>query len=752
MRRNNDDEVMSKFKNRTFVVLLLVLAFGFACVFMLFHLAFSEGAISTGNGDQCLDMTLPENENAVPNDSLFKCYVLANDLRPERGEIYDERGRLLVGNFAVFEVAFDGKNFRKEHQDTLKANPHVYDDLVNKLAHDFYRHFKDRYPKYDEQYYHDFFAKGISQGKYRTLFSVNESQEKSWVTSMDTAFIRNLNYLKYKDAEGNTHRFKMCLNFISTNVRINPYGEMARRTLGMNNETKKFGLEYTMDSVLAGQEGSKKFLKLNNTVVPLKDRIEPIDGYNIHTTLNLEIQNAVHNELAQKLSELNAEWGCAIVMETTTGEIKAISNLLRSGADENTYYSESMEYAMNAKVEPGSTFKLASLLAYFENGGKDDECIYPMFNHVFEFPLKSGAVRRYAKSDSKVHGETLGTPNEIFQRSSNIGVASIIVKSFGMKNFAGYRNQLEKFGFFDTIHTQLGDLMPASIRNDGKFDNYYAVCFGAGFHLPVMRTLMFYNAVANGGKMMSPLFVKYVTNNYDTIERYEPKVIMQRIASEKTLAKARAYLDSVVWGRYGTGRHYKDSTCMFAGKTGTRDLWDAKTRTWIYDRNAVSFCGYFPKDAPIYTMIVYIYDVPQHSEVAVDAFGRIARAIMNSANFSAMKNVDEFPYRPLKLENPINRLYFNKMFSYLGYDTLAYPSNTKYWMFVNEKTCTMAKMSPKTIANVNGVPDVRGLIASDAIAELTRAGYKTSITGRGVVKEQTYDKERRLVRLHLEPI
>ena len=169
-----------------------------------------------------------------------------------------------------------------------------------------------------------------------------------------------------------------------------------------------------------------------------------------------------------------------------------------------------MEYALNAKVEPGSTFKLASLLAYFERTPVDT-AHFPMFNHTFRVPTKSGRYIEKAKSDSKVHGETPGLSNEIFQRSSNIGVASMIFKAYGMGHFSDYRKQLAKFGFFDTVQTQLGPILPAAIRNDGRFDNYYAVCFGAGFTMPVLRTLMYYNAIANNGKMMKPFIVKYIT-------------------------------------------------------------------------------------------------------------------------------------------------------------------------------------------------------------------------------------------------
>lgn len=740
--------------NRTHLALtfLLLLLLGGACLGKVIYLSFAQHKLAMGTADECIDTTV---EGWTDREDC-ECYVRENPLQPVRGEVYDDHGRLLIGNHTVFEIAFDGNAFSEEFSNRKKYTSDEVKDILESLSRDFYKLFKDRYPKRDEAFYFNFFKKHYTNKTYGSLFPVNIWSERSWVTSIDTAKIRHFSYLKKKTTDRKTgevngsKEFRSYINFVPFPVRINPYGEMARRTLGVNLGNRHYGMEYTFDQYLAGEEGSKQYLELNKAKIPLNKRINPIDGHNVHTTLNLEIQNVVHNEMSRKLQELNAVWGCAIVMETKTGEIKAITNLRRDTINGAAIYSETMEYAMNAKVEPGSTFKLASLLAYFEKGMDDNDTCYPMFAHTFKYPMKSGGFRSYSKVDSKVRGEALGAPNEIFQRSSNIGVASMIFKAYGMKNFADYRKQLQKFGFFDTIHTQMGDLMPASIRNDGKFDNYYAVCFGAGFHLPVMRTLMFYNAIANNGKMMKPLFIKYITNDFDTIERFEPEVVMEKIASERTIHKAQAYLDSVVWGRYGTGRHYKDPACPFAGKTGTRDLWDEKTKQWVYDRNAVSFCGYFPKDNPKYTVIVYIYDVIPHSEVAVDVFAKIARSIMNSNNYSAMHSIYEYPKMPFKQTSPINKQYFNTLSAALGYDTTLM-STTLQYLNVQCKDSVNLECTALKIGTTEGVPNVMNMIASDAVSILNKKGYKTVVIGRGIVKKQIIDKPTRVVRLYLEP-
>ena len=658
MRTNKKQEASSSTLGRMTVVYLLMVLVGVACLIKILYLSIVERAVASGTSDKCVDTTVPGWEDKVTDDTY--CFVRENMLRPVRGEIYDDHGRVLVANFTVFEVAFDGKGFSREYADTLNKNSKAYDEIFRQLADDFYYQFKDRFPRYNADYYYDFFTKNIQKKKYATLFPVREWDEKMWVMGVDTAFVKNRPYLykTFVNEDGDSIRKRIVhthLNYVPANVRVNPYGEMAKRTLGVETPDRQFGLEHVMNGILAGVDGSKKYLELNHAKVPLQERMDPEDGHNIHTTIKLEIQHAVHNELSRKLSELNAEWGCAIVMETKTGEIKAISNLRRAAADAS-YYTESMEYALNAKVEPGSTFKLASLLAFLEKTPQDTAAIYPMFNHTFEFPTKSGAVKRYFKSDSKVHGETLGNPSEIFQRSSNIGIASMIFHAYGIKNFQGYYNQLKKMGLLDTLHTQLGDIMPAKIKSGvNDFNTYYATCFGAGFTIPILRTLTYYNAIANGGKMMAPLFVRYVTDTYDTIQRFEPQVLMEHFVSDSTVREARKYLEKVVWGPYGTARRFRDENCMFAGKTGTRDIWDEKAGAYRKDINAVSFCGYFPMDKPQYTVIIYIYGVPYHSDVAADAFARIARSIMNSSNYSATRSASDYPFTPLTRTAPIRK-------------------------------------------------------------------------------------------------
>lgn len=744
---------VSAYRKRITLVYFFVLLLGLACAGKILYLVFAQGALYSGSSKYCADMTTsdPVRNSTAADDSLCPCFIRENTLRPVRGEIYDNCGRLLVGNYTVFEIAVSGNHLSRFMIDTLEKNPKLADFLITELSKNFYARFKDRFPNRTEDAYRNLFAKAIKDKHYVTVLPVRIQDEQAWITGLDTAFIKHLPCLYTCVDNKQKLQFNINWNFVPVTVRITPYGDMARRTLGMYNAVRRYGMEYHLNDVLAGTEGSKKYLEINHAVVPLKERLEPVDGYNIHTTLNLEIQNIVHNELTRKLTELNGKWGCAVIMEVETGEIKAISNLRRA-ADDGSRYTESMEYAIDARIEPGSTFKLASLLAYLEKIPDDNEHTYPMFNHTFKYPLKSGGYRQYPKSDSKVHDETLGTPDEIFQRSSNIGMGSMIFDAYGMKNFAAYRRQLAKLGIFDTLHTQLGDVMPATVKNGtNDFNSYYGTCFGAGFTMPIIRTLVYYNAIANNGRMMAPLFVKYITNAYDTVETFEPEVLNPQILSPSTIQKARNYLKNVVWGEHGTARHYKDPACPFAGKTGTRDIWNEKEGAYDYNRNSVSFCGYFPIDKPKYTAIVFINNVAGHSNLAVEVFSKIARNVMNNTNYGATHNVEDFARQPLHLKNPVHKRYFNTLTNGLGYDTTAIDSNATYLTVDGTDLTTQPKVKKVPNRTTENIPDVRHKIASDAVSELMHAGYKVTLHGRGTVTKQTVNKINHTVSLYLQP-
>ena len=294
MKTNKKQEISSSTWTRMNIVYLLMVLVGVACLIKILYLSIVERAVASGDPDKCMELIGKDPDSIKKLRQVdHACYILENTLKPVRGEIYDDHGRVLVANFTVFEVAFDGRGFAREYADTLKKNSNAFDEIFHMLADDFYAQFKDRFPRFNAEYYYNFFKKNISEGKYSTLFSVNEWDEKMWVTGADTAFIKKRPYLfKFIVNENSEDTIRkqilhMHFNYVPANVRINPYGEMAKRTLGVETPDRQYGLEHCMNDILAGVNGSKKYLELNHAKVPLRDRIDPEDGYNIHTTIKL---------------------------------------------------------------------------------------------------------------------------------------------------------------------------------------------------------------------------------------------------------------------------------------------------------------------------------------------------------------------------------------------------------------------------------------------------------------------------------
>jgi len=291
----------------------------------------------------------------------------------------------------------------------------------------------------------------------------------------------------------------------------------------------------------------------------------------------------------------------------------------------------------------------------------------------------------------------LGAPIEIFQRSYNEGTASMVFSVYP-KDFKGYTNKLDQFGIIDSLPTQLGTIKPPTIRRGARdINTFYSTCFGAGFKMAPIQTLTYYNAVANNGKMIRPIFVKSITGNDGVIQVYETDVINEQIASPYTIERAKKYLHAVVTGPHGTAKKYAEFVPHFAGKTGTRDIWDPSTNSYLKTRNSASFCGFFPFENPKYTMIVYMYNIEKMSGEAVEVFANIAQKIMNIENFSTLKEYEKPKTNPTPVLQP--------------------------------------KKVDQKITQNNVLIQIIGMNVSDAIFELSKFGYKTEIEGRGVVKQ-----------------
>jgi cell division protein FtsI (penicillin-binding protein 3) len=657
------------FRRRAFLVYALTLLFGVGCLVQVLYLAISQRPLFSGDPKYCLDKTQPDwEQNPLNNDPNCRCIVTVNDLIPARGDIYDDTGNILASDFTVFDVVIDGRKLKPDIVKTKKGefvNDTLYvtkeikisrsdkiavNKLINELVDKFYFHFKHKFD-HSKEYYRKKLTEAIIDQRNVDILKSNLISEKTLVTSEDTAFIRKLPLFQDKCR-------KKCIGFPSYFKRIYPYGELAKRVIGTVPPGAPSGLEKTFDDWLSGAKGAQKMLYIDGIRVPSEKFSNPNDGANIHTTLNLRMQNIVYEALMDKLYQKNAQWGCVVLMEVETGNVKAMVNLKKHTNERGTTgYFEIFNHAFRQECEPGSTFKLASLLTYLEKVPNDSAKSYLLCGcDIAKHFIKDSKKFRTTCGMSDMAGSRhrYGKPIEIFQRSLNEGTGTMIFDAHN-NSFQSYLSALDSIGITLPLETQIGTVgAPRIIRDAKSMRTFYITTWG-GFNMAPIQTLTYFNGVANNGKMVCPKFVSYITKQDQVVEVFPTKVIKEQMTRKDVIERAKKYLEAVVTGPNGTARIYRDSIPHFAGKTGTRDiLVQNPDGTWGYykGRNSVSFCGYFPAEKPKYSMIVYLYDVEGMSATAAQLFYTIAKRIMGEESTHLLKEID-------KSEGIKNSIYIN---------------------------------------------------------------------------------------------
>jgi len=643
-------EYLKTFKRRALLVYALVLVFGIACLVQVLILATKQRALFSGDPKYCLDKTDPNwKQNPLAKDKNCRCIVTVNDIFPARGDILDDQGNVLASDFTVFDVTIDGTRLhpfiQKKKKDTFlndtlyvtpsrkisRSNKKEVTQLIEELSEAFYNHFNHKFTDYSKEHYRKKIAESILECKNVDILQSNLSSESLLVTCKDTAFLYTLPLFQKTCP-------KKCTNFTRHYKRIYPQGELAKRTVGAVTKNQRYGVEHAFDHWLSGKKGAQKMLFIDSIPVPSEKFSNPEDGANVHTTLNLKMQSIVYEALMDKLFQMDAQWGCAIVMEIETGEIKAMANLRKNvNKKGHVGYFEDFNYTTTGS-EPGSTFKLASLLAYLEKVPNDTAQSYLLCGcSIAKYFDKAYSAKMKTKCNATSH--RAATPMEIFQRSSNEGIGSMIFGAYNV-DFKSYLSVLDSMGITLPLETQFGTVNAPKINRNSK-DNYdfYATTWG-NFKMTPIQTLTYFNGVVNHGKMVAPKIVSYISKQDKVLQIFPKKVIKEQMARKDVIARAQKYLEAVVNGPYGTARLYKDSIPHFAGKTGTRGVYVETEKGWEYDktRNGISFCGYFPVEKPKYSMIVYIYDVQGKSPHAVQLFYTIAKRIENP---DLMKEIDK---------------------------------------------------------------------------------------------------------------
>ena len=525
--------------------------------------------------------------------------------------------------------------------------------------------------------------------------------------------------------------------FEKVDKRFRPFGGLAQRTIGFINEDRHgAGLEYTFEQSLAGKSGEALFERVPGGVKPVYDGTEtkPLPGYDVKTTLDINLQDVAENALYKSLVDNNAQYGCVILMEVATGEIKAVANLGKASDDT---YKEDYNYAFadQGRTEPGSTFKLASMMALFEarpNIKLDD--IVDTGNGRM---LVGGAV----KSDS--HGYGRITVQQVFEKSSNIGVARLVNENFA-KNPTEYTDYLKKFGLDKSLGFQMaGEAQPyVKDPTDRSWSRTSLTTMSIGYELKLapLQTLALYNAIANGGVKVQPLIVKEIKQADKVLQRNETKVLNPKICSAATLAKVKAMMEGVV--TEGTARGIRPKDYTIAGKTGT--AWKFKngqyTKTY-----STSFVGYFPADKPKYSCIVVV-DSPRNgriygADVAAPVFREVADKCMARDLLSqrpllakARLNKSRVPFVRAGMHDEL-ALICQK----LGLAGQTQATGGEEWVRAASDTAFHARTVALVVNPVRAgrVPQVRGLTLRDALFLLENRGLHVRALGSGRVREQS---------------
>lgn len=642
------------------------------------------------------------------SDSMHQKYIAID---AERGTIFSEDGQMLSTSIPFFDIYIDfgADGLREKNGKRFKE---ALDSLSISLAHLFNDQSVATYKKelrqgYDSQDRYYLLRKGLTfeqYKKFRDFPLVRLGRNKSGVIAQEQS------------------------------KRLNPFGLLARRTIGLARENaQNVGLERTYDSLLQGQTGKQLVRYIaGGAPIPVEGyEIEPEQGKDVYTTLDIHMQDMVESALMKMMQQSGSEHGTAVVMETATGKIKAIANLGRPAKD--TGYSETMNYALQT-TEPGSTIKLATLLAVLDNGS----------SKIDDLVEVGSAGRQYVGvrnvNDAERAPKPVLTLRECFAHSSNVGFAKVAYKAFADKPDV-YKSYLQKFRLDQKTGIDLvGEgrpILPRIKRNKEGLHAMETAAFGYALQVSPLQTLMLYNAIANGGKMMKPYLVNSIKDNGVTVKEFSPVVLDEQLCKPEIIKAAKSSMEAVV--TEGTGKPaFKDFPIPVAGKTGTAHVAGGKVgyNDGIYQ---ASFVGYFPADKPQYTCIVVIKTKPHAplhfgGQLAAPVFKEIvtgvyAQYIRNNAVGEVNVVPDSSAYIYAGNKEAMQSVLRQLRISYL--DSM-------------DKATTFSQLYPfnykpvsKTVLDTKAVmPDVRHMTLRDALYVLESRNIKVTVKGKGKVEAQ----------------
>lgn len=576
----------------------------------------------------------------------------------------------------------------------------------------------------------------------------NLLEKASLAESRYQLFGRNIPYTKYKDLKNipfiHRGRYKSGFVFERNEVRNKPFEPLAGRTIGIDRDSHRVGIELAWNKELGGVEGKQLQHRISGgDWLPVTDDFisEPQQGLDVVTTIDMHLQDVATSSLMRQLKKHDAGWGIVVLMEVETGYVRAISNLTRSeGSNGDVYYSESYNHALGSAVEPGSTFKLASLMTCLESGKIELTDSIDTGNGIVEFHNRK---MRDSNWDKGGHGKI--SLEQVFSMSSNVGSALAVKQCFSLEP-QKFLDGLQKIGSNQPLNVNLvGEGKPKvySTVGEGAWSGISLTQMAIGYEVTQtpLQTLALYSAVANNGKLMRPVFVTQTQRKGEVIEEFGPELINDRICSAKTLKACKKMMTSAcVPGGEGTAANiFKNSPYTVAGKTGTCKI--AHNGSYEDGRYRASFTGYFPAEDPKFSCIVVVSDTKSGSyygsTIAAPVFRDLADLI-----YATDPGFHEILEEPLLADNnrhlPTANNGERSEVVYL-YETLGIPYNDNSgesdWVRVSTSPDTV-DLTKREIVDQT-MPNVKGMGLKDALYLLENAGIRVYYEGTGVVKSQS---------------
>ncbi|HRZ98540.1 MAG TPA: penicillin-binding transpeptidase domain-containing protein, partial [Paludibacter sp.] len=521
--------------------------------------------------------------------------------------------------------------------------------------------------------------------------------------------------------------------------RVRPFGSLASRTIGdiYADEAMggKSGLELFFNKELLGIPGLSTKQKVANHYEETV-QVEPTDGMDILSTIDIDLQDIAEKALVDSLKSFEAASGYAILMEVQSGEVKAIVNMQRNA---DSSYTENRNGSVSDKVEPGSTFKVVSLMAVLDDGRAKITDTIQTGNGLW--PIGGRIMRDHNASKGGYHNITLA---QAIHASSNIGVSKTIVKAYG-DNPSEFVEKLYKMKIHKLMKLEIPGTAKPEIkhpkRNPEKWSATALPWMSIGYEtqIPPIYTLAFYNSIANNGKLIRPFFVKAIMKNGQTIKTFETEVINSQICKPATLAVVRETLLGVIEGEKGTAKNMLSKFVRIAGKTGTAQISKGRSGYTLGGKShQVSFCGYFPADNPLYTLIVVIREpskgYPSGGKMAGSVFKSIAEQVMSLKSTFNLQSIKNDTTQKISLIPEVKSGNFTAAETVMKNINLSMGTSETEWVQV-QNSDKGNKVIPMSVHG-NKIPNLCGMGAKDAMYIVNKLGLYAHMSGRGKVISQ----------------